>query len=197
MADDRREGATPEPVVEIPPESRRTLLEVAREAIAVFLRRGEIPPRRADSPALLQPRATFVTLWRRDVDELRGCRGEPFARRPLIESVAHMAIASATDDPRFPPVTIDEVPGLRIAISALTPLLPIHPEEIDVGRHGLLIVRGRQAGLLLPEVATRYGWSREELLVGICEKAGLPEGAWKAMGVELYGFETEEWSEEA
>lgn len=196
MADDGNEDAASRPVLEVPPEARRTLLEIARRAIASFLDRGEIPPWRAESPALLQPRATFVTLWRREVDELRGCRGEPFARRPLIESVVHMAIASATDDPRFPPVTIEEVPGLRIGISALTPIAPIRPEEIEVGRHGLLIVRGRHAGLLLPEVPARYGWSRDEFLSGICEKAGLPEGAWQAMGVELYGFETEEWSEE-
>ncbi len=195
MKNDQSAEASSASVLQIPPEERKTLLLVARKAIEDFLQEVENPPWRTDSPALLQPRATFVTLWRRREDDLRGCRGEPFARRPLIESVTHMAIASATDDPRFPPVRIEEVPGLRIEISALTPIAPIRPEEIEVGRHGLLIVRGRHAGLLLPEVPARHGWSREEFLNGTCEKAGLPEGAWNVAGVELYGFKTEEWSE--
>jgi len=199
MADDQDAGEASglvEPVVAVPPDARRFLLQVARSAIEAFLGSGEIPPCRAGSPALLQPRATFVTLWERAANELRGCRGEPFARRTLVESVTHMAVAAATDDPRFPPVRIEEVTGLRIGISALSPIAPIRPEAIEVGRHGLLIVRGRQAGLLLPEVPARYGWSREEFLAGICEKAGLRAQDWSAAGVELYGFETEEWLEE-
>ncbi len=202
MADARssREGSGPVapvvPVVNVPPDARRFLLHVARSAIETFLERGEILPCRADSPALLQPRATFVTLWERASSDLRGCRGEPFARRPLVESVEHMAVASATDDPRFPPVRIGEVAGLRIGISALSPIAPIRPEAIEVGRHGLLIVKGSHAGLLLPEVPARYGWSREEFLGGVCEKAGLPPHAWSEAGVELQGFETEEWTDE-
>ena len=195
MESDRSAEASSGPVLQVPPEERKTLLLVARKAIEDFLQEGESPPWRTDSPVLLQPRATFVTLWCRKEDDLRGCRGEPFARRPLIESVTQMAVASATDDPRFPAVRIEEVPGLRIEISALTPIAPIRPEEIEVGRHGLLIVRGRHAGLLLPEVPARHGWSREAFLNGICEKAGLRSGAWNVAGVELYGFETEEWSE--
>ena len=177
-------------------EDRQTLLRVARETLRDYLGKGESAGHRTGSPALLEPRAAFVTLWTRVTEELRGCRGEPFARRPLIESVTSMVIASATDDPRFPPVTIEEVPGLRIEINALTPIAPIRIEEIEVGRHGLVITRGPQAGLLLPEVPVRYGWSAEEFLDALCEKAGLPAGAWRAQGIELYGFEAEAWGEE-
>ncbi len=177
-------------------EDRRKLLRVARETLEAFLGKGAVPEWPGESPALLQKRGTFVTLWHRESGGLRGCCGEIYPRRPLIESVAQMAIASATRDPRFAPVRGGEVSVLRIEISALMPLMPIGVEEIEVGRHGLFISRGAYSGLLLPEVPTRYDWSREQYLVELCLKAGLPEDAWMAGDVELYAFETEQWGEE-
>lgn len=177
-------------------EEKRTLLHIARQALEATLVHGkrlEIPH---DSPGLRQVRAAFVTLWRRDTGDLRGCRGECIPRRPLAEAVARMAVASALDDPRFPSVTAHEIPLLRIDINALTPLRPIRPEEVEVGRHGLMIVRPPYAGLLLPDVAPRYGWDRIEFLDAVCEKAGLPHRAWRDPNAELYGFESEEWGEE-
>jgi AmmeMemoRadiSam system protein A len=187
------EGGT---VLALSDEDRRSLLQVARGTLEAFLGKGAVPEWPGGSPALLQKRGAFVTLWHRESGSLRGCCGEIYPRRPLIESVAHMAIASATRDPRFAPVSQQELPKLQIEISALTPLLPIEVEEIEVGRHGLFISKGVYAGLLLPEVPTRYDWNREQYLAELCLKAGLPEDAWSARDAELYAFETEKWGEE-
>jgi AmmeMemoRadiSam system protein A len=183
-------------VLTLSDQEKRILLRVARRTLDEYLGEGRLPECRSDAPALLRSCATFVTLWRRDTGDLRGCRGESRASRPLIESVAQMTIASATDDPRFASVTLDEVPSLRIEISALTPMRAIEPEEVVVGRHGLMIVHRDRSGLLLPQVATSQGWDRSTFLRGVCRKAGLPEDAWRARGAMLYGFEVEEWGED-
>ena len=177
-------------------EDKRLLLHVARQTLETYLDTGKRPRFEYDSPALQQLRAVFVTLWRRDTDELRGCRGESIARRPIVQAVSTMTIASAADDPRFFPVTLEETPLLRIEINALTPLAPIRPEDVEVGRHGLMMVLGQQAGLLLPEVPVRFGWNREQFLEGTCQKAGFARDAWQDPDVKLFGFESEEWGED-
>lgn len=177
-------------------DEKRQLLHVARTTLERYLTTRKRPLFHLDSPAFSQERAVFVTLWRRDTGELRGCRGESMARRPLLEAVSMMAIASAVDDPRFTPVTSSELPHLRIDINALTPLLPIQPEDMVVGKHGLMILRGHRAGLLLPDVPVRIGWDRLQFLDGVCEKAGLPAGSWQDRDVTLLGFESEEWGED-
>lgn len=176
-------------------EDKRFLLALARETLITHLSGGELPAIRATSTALLAPRASFVTLRRRDTGDLRGCRGERIARQPLVESVVHMAIASAVDDPRFDPVRLQEVQGLHIEISALTSPQPIHPEEVVVGRHGLIVVAGHAAGLLLPQVPSAYGWNREQFLQAVCEKAGLSSDAWRRSWARLEAFEAEVWGE--
>ncbi len=177
-------------------EDRATLLRLARQALEEYLGAGTVLRPETDSLTLQEPRAVFVTLRRRAAGELRGCRGECHARRSLIESVIRMAIASATDDSRFAPITVDELPDIHIEISALKPMRAIKVEEIEVGRHGLWIVQGFYSGLLLPQVPVRFGWDREQFLGGVCLKAGLPADAWKAEGAQLLGFETEVWEEE-
>jgi AmmeMemoRadiSam system protein A len=177
-------------------EDKRLLLRVARMTLEDYLRDGALAEIDVESPALLAQRAAFVTLWRRETDELRGCRGECIPQRPLIESVTLMSIAAAVDDPRFPPVQYDELANLRIEINALSPPHPIRPDEVVVGRHGLMIVRGRHAGLLLPEVPERFGWERVEFLDALCHKAGLPHSAWAMPDTHLFGFESEAWAEE-
>lgn len=177
------------------PDDKVFLLQIARKALTDYLKERRYPDLETDNPVLLEPRATFVTLREKATGELRGCRGETTARHPLIESVAYMAIASGVDDPRFPPVTLEEIPGLHIEINALTPLTPIRPEEIEIGRHGLMILLPPHAGLLLPEVAHRYQWDVDTFLRATCRKAGLPENAWKLPAAELYGFEAEVWGE--
>lgn len=181
---------------ELSTEDRATLLRIARLAIHDYFTVGKLPRYDAESPALLEPRATFVTLWRRDSGQLRGCRGECQAERPLILSVAHMAVAAAVDDSRFDPVTIDELEGLLIEINALTAMRTIRAEDVVVGQHGLMIVQGSQMGLLLPEVPVRQEWDRTDFLKGVCRKAGLPQDAWKAESAQLFGFESEAWAED-
>ncbi len=177
------------------PEDRQTLLQVARLALEQRLGEGRVQAFDADSEALYEQRAVFVTLRNRESGELRGCRGEIQERSPLIDAVARIAIASATDDARFPPVTFEELPDIHIEISALTPMRHIDPEDVEVGRHGLWVVQGFYSGLLLPGVPVRFEWDREQFLNGVCTKAGLPEDAWKSPGAELFGFEAEVWEE--
>jgi AmmeMemoRadiSam system protein A len=108
--------------------------------------------------------------------------------RPLLETVARMAVAAAIEDGRFEPVTEAELDELSIEVSALSPLEPIRPEDVEVGRHGLLIGHGGRRGVLLPQVPEEHGWDRETFLVHTCRKAGLPDDAWKKPGVELLAF---------
>jgi AmmeMemoRadiSam system protein A len=179
---------------------RLHLLRVARETLESVLVRGVQPRIQSDAPALLRLRACFVTLRRRDTGELRGCRGECIAVRPLIDSVARMALAAALDDTRFKPVRAHELPAIRIEISALTAPIPIRPEEVAVGRHGLILSAGqggsRRAGLLLPQVPGEYGWDRDEYLDALCRKAGLPPSALRDPRSCLEAFEAEVWAEE-
>lgn len=177
-------------------DEKNFLLRLARQSLIDFLSTGSLPAARTNNPSLLQPRATFVTLRTRATGDLRGCRGKTQDHRPLAESVCWMTLAAALDDPRFPPVTLVEVPQLYLEINALTPLKPIRPEEILIGKHGLLIAKDNQTGLLLPEVPRRLGWSADDFLRGICRKAHLPEDAWQSPDAQLFGFESEVWSEE-
>jgi AmmeMemoRadiSam system protein A len=176
-------------------DDKQALLQLARQTLNDYLSKGKQPDFKPASPGLTEQRAAFVTLRVRETGELRGCIGEVIAREPLWECVRNMAVAAATEDPRFMPVTADQVPGLHIEISALTPMKPIQPKEVVVGRHGLMIVRGSSRGLLLPQVPVEQGWDREEFLRGLCHKAWLPENAWKAKDAQLYAFEAEVWGE--
>ena len=109
--------------------------------------------------------------------------------------VQECAVAAATEDPRFPPVSPDELSSLRVEISVLTPLVLIRPEEVEVGRHGLMIAQGRRRGLLLPQVPVEWGWDRETFLDQTCVKAGLPPSAWRH-GATLWAFTAEVFGEE-
>ncbi|UCD25051.1 MAG: AmmeMemoRadiSam system protein A [Gemmatimonadota bacterium] len=182
--------------VQLTARDKQALLQLARHTLEEYLETGSKPDVEIDSTALQEPRATFVTLTVRADGQLRGCRGEVVARQPLFESVMNNAIASAIDDPRFRPVTADEVPALHIEISVLTPMQPIEPEQVEVGRHGLMISKGANSGLLLPQVPIEWRWSREEFLDSVCRKAGLPPGTWRDRDAELFGFECEVWGEE-
>ena len=143
------------------------------------------------------PRATFVTLRHARTHDLRGCRGEVFARSPLWASVQQVSILSATDDPRVPPVQSAELADMHLEISVLTPLrLVKSPAEVIAGKHGVMIRKGGRGGLFLPQVATEQGWDHDELLSTLCwMKAGLPADAWRKPGVELYVFEAEIFEE--
>jgi AmmeMemoRadiSam system protein A len=186
---------SPEPAARLTALDQRRLLEIAREAIEKRLSPGrpEGPPNgregssAEDSAVLRERRGVFVTLHRSG--QLRGCIGYIQGFKPLAQAVGEMALAAAFGDPRFPPVTADELDGLDVEISVLTPLRRISdPSEIHIGEHGLYIVRGALSGLLLPQVATEYGWDRETFLQHTCLKAGLPKTAWQDPDSEIYLF---------
>lgn len=166
---------------------RRSLLRAAREAIAARLASREAlrPPLEGGLAAV---RGAFVTLRRAADGDLRGCVGHLEGDAPLLVTVMKMAVAAATRDGRFEPVTAGELVSLRIEISVLSPLEPIRPSDIQVGRHGLLLRDGATSGLLLPQVAVEQGWDCEAFLAHTCRKAGLPPDTWKRPDVELLGF---------
>lgn len=171
------------------PPQRAELLAIARRAIRDKVSgRQETRPSPAD-PALAAPGAVFVTLTR--AGALRGCIGYVEAVRPLAEAVAHCAASAATTDPRFAAVTTRELSELDIELSVLSPLCVVaDPKEIRVGLHGLHINKDGRHGLLLPQVASEYGWDRETFLRQVCAKAGLPSDAWRR-GAEIQIFTVE------
>jgi AmmeMemoRadiSam system protein A len=188
ITDRMTESATPA----YSPEERRFLIEVARKAIETALEKREYRPE-ATTPNLKEPRAVFVTLH--IGGQLRGCVGQIIATEPLVEAVAHSAVSAAFGDPRFAPLTTQEFPQLQFEISVLSPIKPIRPREIEPGVHGLLVSGGGRRGLLLPQVATEFGWGAETFLEHTCRKAGLPLDAWKQPETEIYGFTAEKFGE--
>jgi len=171
----------PEP---IGPDEGRRLLAHAREAIRAHLA-GEAGP---EGPAGEPRRAVFVTLRRRSDGVLRGCIGHVEAQDPLSAAVARAAVLAATRDPRFPPVEADELAGLRVEVSVLSPFEPAPPEAVEPGTHGVLVGWRGARGLLLPQVAAEHGWDRETLLDHACLKAGAPAGAWRGRETTLRVF---------
>jgi len=172
---------------------RLAVLHLARQAVTEAVSRGQIF---ADIPSdgfFAQPRGVFVSLH--IGKRLRGCIGVVKSEEPLAHSVVRSAASAALQDPRFPPVRPDELSDLRIEISLLSPPLPIRPEEIEIGRHGLLISRGRQRGLLLPQVAVEHHLSAEQFLAETCRKAQLPPDVWREADTNVFGFTCEIFSD--
>ena len=159
-------------------DAQSFLLRTAREAITAALRGVSYgPPRRAPAP-LSDPGACFVSLHHGG--ELRGCIGVMRAQRPLADAVAHCAQAAAFEDPRFPPLTGEELAHLEIEISVLGVMRPLLPGEMPrPGVHGVVIAQGSLEGLLLPQVAVENGWSALQLMEETCRKAGLSRDAWR------------------
>ena len=168
-------------------EERAFLLRIAHQTIESAAQgRGFTmdPP----SPHLAELRGVFTTVY---LDkELRGCVGYPLAIAALYRAVAETAKAAAFEDLRFPPLQTDEIPRLEISLSVLSPLSPIRPEEVEIGRHGLVISQGNHRGLLLPQVPVEHGWDRITFLEQTCKKAGLPKDAWQH-GAAIEAFTAE------
>jgi len=173
-------------------EERRYLLGIARRAIERGLR-GDYPEIETQSAHLAEPRGVFTTL--KSAGKLRGCVGQPFAVEPLVNAVTSTAVGAATRDPRFPAVRSTELDDIRISVSVLSPIFPVAIEEIEIGRHGLLISLGSQHGLLLPEVAVHMGWDLHTFLEQTCQKSGLASDAW-CKGATVEVFTTETFSED-
>jgi AmmeMemoRadiSam system protein A len=173
---------------------KQLLLQVARDSIACQLTGRAPEPVQTSSPVFQEPRGAFVSLHRRG--QLRGCIGYIEALKPLLQTIREMAPAAAFQDPRFRPLQADELADLEIEISVLTPLKLIKStDEIEVGQHGLYIVRGLNRGLLLPQVATQYHWDRRTFLEQTCGKAGLPPDAWRDPHTQIYTFTAEIFAE--
>lgn len=173
------------------PEDRHRLLALARRALETRVHGAGTAPVRAAEPSRIV-RGAFVSIHRRG--QLRGCLGrlEPL---PLGGLIADLARAVADSDPRFDAVAPDELGDLRIEISVLTPTREIDsPDEIEVGRHGLIVEQRGRRGLLLPQVAPERGWDRLTFLEQACLKAGLPGDAWRD-GAQVFVFEAQVFGE--
>jgi AmmeMemoRadiSam system protein A len=171
---------------QLAPEEKKILLETARQAITARLEKRE--PEYPEPTELLKKKCgAFVTLH--EYGHLRGCIGFVIASKPLIDTVAEAAQSSAFGDPRFPSLTEQEVKEIDIEISVLSPLRRIESvDEIRVGEHGIMLRSGFRSGLLLPQVATEYGWDRDTFLTHTCYKAGLPGDCWRSPDTDIEVF---------
>ena len=177
------------------PIDRAALLGLARGAILAHLGVAPAPPLAA-SGALAETRGAFVTVH--VAGELRGCIGTFRPQGSLAATVARMAVAAASEDPRFPPLGAADVAELGVTVSVLDPPRPIaDPRTVEIGRQGLLVSRGFHRGTLLPKVAVEHGWGPEEFLKHTCLKAGLPPRAWEEPDVTVEVFDAEEFGEGA
>ena len=174
-------------------EERSLLLRLAHDSISSALELREISVD-APTPHLAEPRGAFSSLYLGD--ELRGCVGYVLPTCTVYRAVAETARAAAFDDNRFPPVRKDEAPHLAIELSILSPPQAIQPEEIEVGRHGLLISQHGRRGLLLPQVPIEHDWDRSTFLEQTCRKAGLPLDAWQK-GATIEAFTAEVFGEKS
>lgn len=178
-------------------EDGKFLVKLARETIETFIKEKKklkVPENTPDS--LKEELGVFVTLNKDGL--LRGCIGYPEPIAPLVKAVIDVAISAAVNDPRFSPVTINELDDLEIEVSVLTKPVLIEakkPEEymekIKIGEDGLIIERGPYKGLLLPQVAVEWGWNVEEFLYNTCVKAGLTADCWIYPDVKIYKFSSQ------
>jgi AmmeMemoRadiSam system protein A len=171
------------------------LLGVARRALALAAQNGEPLPESSlpSDEVLLQPGGAFVTLRIRG--RLRGCIGQLASGILLVRVVAYCARASALEDPRFEPVRPEEVPQIDIELSILSEPVDIDPDLVEPGRHGLIVSRSAQRGLLLPQVASEFRWNAHRFLEETCTKAGLEPSAWKDPATKVQVFTAEVFSE--
>lgn len=173
---------------------KKRLLSIARKTLEEHVSSRTVPAIDVREPRLLERSGVFVTLSMHG--QLRGCIGFIKPVAPLYRAVTEMTVAASSNDPRFRPVTKDELKNITIEISVLSPLKLINSiNEIRVGTHGLYIVKGGNSGLLLPQVASQYRWGREEFLQNTCLKAGLPENAWKDKETKIHVFSAQIFSE--
>lgn len=183
--------SVPTAPAEYSPAEREILLKLVHEAIETHLR-GERIDLTPPTPHLAEKRGAFTTLH--IGGRLRGCIGYVLPMNPLYTTIAETAVAAAFEDPRFAPVTAAEAPDLRAEISVMSLLFPISPEQVEIGKHGLLVSFESRRGLLLPQVPLEYGWDAETFLSETCRKAWLAPDAWKH-GAQIEAFTAEVFSE--
>ncbi len=192
-----REDPQVEGVAPLSLEEKRELIHIARSTIEEWVRNGKEKEFNVKDPRLREEEGAFVTIHKRG--QLRGCIGNIIGRGPLYKTVRNMAVAAASQDPRFSPVSADELKDIDVEISVLSkPRVETDPSKIIMGVHGVIVSRGfMNKGVFLPQVADETGWSREEFLSSLCShKAGLPPDAWKRPGTKLEVFTANVFSEE-
>lgn len=187
-------------------EEGRFLVELARRAVEEYLNNGKRIKVPEDIPEkLLQPCGIFVTInsVKQGEKKLRGCIGYPYPTTLLAQAVIESSISSATQDPRFYPLSADELDHVVFEVSVLTPPQMIkaekpseYPNRIKVGEDGLIVERGMFKGLLLPQVPVEWKWDEEEFLCQCCIKAGLPPDCWLMEGAKIYRFQAIIFEEE-
>jgi len=180
-------------------EEARFLVKLARKAVEEYLKNGKMTEVPKDvSSKLMEKCGVFVTLnsFYQGKKELRGCIGFPYPTTPLTRAVIESAINSATQDPRFPPVSLNELNHIVFEVSVLTPpqLVKVekptdYPSKIKVGQDGLIVERSYYKGLLLPQVPIEWNWEEEEFLCQCCMKAGLPPDHWLLKDTKVYKFQ--------
>jgi uncharacterized protein (TIGR00296 family) len=180
----------------------RFAVKLARKAIEEWVINGERIKRPEKCEKIfLEKAGAFVTLHTYPQKDLRGCIGFPYPSMPLVDALIEAAI-HATQDPRFPPLESNELDKIIVEVSILTPperIVVSKPEEylkkIKIGKDGLIIKMGLHSGLLLPQVATEYGWDVQTFLEHLCQKAFLPSDAWFSSKAQIFRFQAEIFSE--
>jgi len=175
-------------------DQKSIMLKLARDAVSEFVaKRTETSWPQDDF--LKAPSGAFVTLKKNH--DLRGCIGYTEPRFPLGETIVKAAVAASSNDPRFPPVLAEEIELLKIEISVLSAFQTIFDvNEIEVGKHGLMVKAGYRRGLLLPQVAIEENWDRETFLNYTCHKAGLPFHYWRTNQLSIEVFSADVFGEE-
>jgi AmmeMemoRadiSam system protein A len=168
-------------------QQKTILMDIAKKTIEAAALSGKVPDFTVTDQVLKEKCGAFVTIHKKG--NLRGCIGNIIGTLPLWETVRKMAVAASLHDPRFAPLSPDELEDIDIEISVISPFEKINDiEKIEVGKHGLFIRQGYYQGLLLPQVATEYNWSRREFLEHTCEKAGLYRNCYKEKNCEIFVF---------
>ena len=180
-------------------EEGMLLVNLARQTVIEYLKSGKIlHVPKSVSPKLMKKAGVFITInaFHNGAKSLRGCIGLPYPTTPLIQAVIDSALSAATRDPRFSPVTPQELDHITFEVSVLTPPKRVHvekptdyPLEIEVGRDGLVVEKGYRKGLLLPQVPVEYEWNEEEFLCQCSMKAGLSPDSWLLKDTKIYRFQ--------
>ena len=164
---------------------KQEILQIARQTIEGYVKERKIPKASPDDPIFKEKRGVFVTLMKHH--QLRGCIGRFDPDESFLAVLQKMAVSSATEDYRFPPVSADELKDIEIEVSVLSPLKKIASlDSFIVGRHGIYMKKGSRASTFLPQVATEQGWDKEETLKHLCLKAGLDQDGWKDAEFYIY-----------
>lgn len=179
---------------ELTKDEKQLLLKLAHDTITQWVTEQKKPPLPEATGILGEPRGAFVTVHKKG--QLRGCIGNMIGRGPLVELVQEMAVAASTHDPRFHSVSKEELSEIDIEISVLSQMKKITDvNEIEVGKHGIIMSRGICQGVLLPQVATEQGWDRQTFIEHTCLKAGLPADAWKDPETSIEVFSAQVFGE--